>query len=323
MRTLLLAAALLLAIPSLARATAQAPEILLIDGKEHALRSTPLEGYLEKHPHKEIRIAGGGYSTALWRGYVATWEIKDDKLMLVKIEGFKDEWRAYPLEKVFPKQKGPILADWYTGLLSVPEGELLAYVHMGFESTFEKEQLFLIEKGVVKKKATIKNLDADPFTSVRDRRWVAVGDPPKEPGDAKDPGAGVPGAGDWLDARLLQTTAADAAIKAGKPIKTRGMLFEDTDDNGKVTGHVLYIPETRETHPLSISLGQFLIATAGRHAEVEGVLTRDKDNLSMKVQSTRALKYGETMHAPSLKDTLWKMDEKERAKVVWVKVEKE
>lgn len=65
-------------------ATAQFPDKINYNGKEYNLNSNPLEVYFEKNPNKrpksEVR------SSALWRGYVATFEIIDNQLFLKDIE---------------------------------------------------------------------------------------------------------------------------------------------------------------------------------------------------------------------------------------------
>ena len=50
-----------------------------------------------------------------------------------------------------------MLADWFTGVVRVPRGKLLRYIHMGFGSVFEKELHLKIEKGRVTASRTIDN----------------------------------------------------------------------------------------------------------------------------------------------------------------------
>jgi hypothetical protein len=77
-------------------------------------------------------------STACWRGYVGTWEVRDGQLFQTSIEG---------RFKLLGKE--PLLADWFTGILRVPRGERLAYVHMGFGSVYEEELHIHIGRGRV------------------------------------------------------------------------------------------------------------------------------------------------------------------------------
>ena len=43
----------------------------------------------------------------------------------------------------------PILADWFSGVLRIPQGKIMKYVHMGFGSVFERELHIKIKKGLV------------------------------------------------------------------------------------------------------------------------------------------------------------------------------
>jgi hypothetical protein len=85
-------------------------------------------------------------STACWRQYLGTWEIKDGLFYLVDITG------RYRLAN-----GDPILADWFTGVLRIPRGEELLYVHMGFGTVYEEEIHVKIEKGKVIRSRVIDN----------------------------------------------------------------------------------------------------------------------------------------------------------------------
>jgi len=86
-------------------------------------------------------------------------KIKNDKLYLLRIVegGCGDDSPKVPLSKLFPGKKAPIFAEWYTGTLVVPEGKVLNYVHMGYQTTYEKELHIRISKGKVVGKKTIDN----------------------------------------------------------------------------------------------------------------------------------------------------------------------
>ena len=74
MRTLIAAVIILaVAVPN-AVATEQFPDRMLYKGKEYVISPYPMESYFEKHPGK--KPTGGIVSSALWRGYVATLELK-------------------------------------------------------------------------------------------------------------------------------------------------------------------------------------------------------------------------------------------------------
>lgn len=101
---------------------------------------------IEADEEEELLTLQGVFSTACWRRYVGTWEIKDGCLYLVELRGM------YKLEG-----REPIFADWFTGALRIPKGEMVQYVHMGFGSVYEHELHVRITKGVVVKTRLIDN----------------------------------------------------------------------------------------------------------------------------------------------------------------------
>jgi len=155
-------------------ATAQFPDKIIYNGKEYALNSNPLEDYFEKNPDK--RPKGGIMSTALWRGYVATFQILDGQVYLKDIEievrdstskgRFKTNWKSV-INDVFPNQ-AQVKVDWLTGLLVIPHGKLVNYVHMGYGSTYEKYILLEIDKGDLIKEKRFKYKDYEKF---KDRQF--------------------------------------------------------------------------------------------------------------------------------------------------------
>jgi len=101
----------------------QAPDRIIYSGKEYKLFGYPLESFFAKYPDKRPKVEI--ISTGLWRGYIATFEIKDNQLFLKDIEiqiSTKDEkgnhinsWKSV-LNDVFPNQE-LVKVDWITELL--------------------------------------------------------------------------------------------------------------------------------------------------------------------------------------------------------------
>jgi hypothetical protein len=126
--------------------TAQIAEKLLYQGEQVAMCTNPLSDY----------FAMGGFnprfesmSTALWRGYVGGWEIVDDRLYLVSLDGTLEDGTDATLETVFPGFPDRVFAHWYSGTVRIPQGKQLEYVHMGYASKFEQDLFLEIERGVV------------------------------------------------------------------------------------------------------------------------------------------------------------------------------
>ncbi|MFV0539267.1 MAG: hypothetical protein ACK5M3_18150 [Dysgonomonas sp.] len=145
-------------------ATAQIPDKIIYKGKEYKLHSNPLELYFTKEPDK--RPKSDIMSSALWRGYIATFEIEDNILFLKDIEtmyyeGNERKWRSV-LSEVFPDQK-KIKIAWMTGLLIIPYGEMKNYVHMGYASTYENYLLFEVNEGNIVKERDLKGEEYEKF----------------------------------------------------------------------------------------------------------------------------------------------------------------
>ena len=134
-------------------ATAQYPDMIFYNGKEYFLHNNPLESYFEKYPNKKPQ--SGMISSALWRGYIAIFEIKNNQLLLKDIEiqvydtSNEKEYKLTQvsvINKVFPNNE-IVKIDWMTGLLVLPYGKIVNYVHMGYASTYENYILLEINKG--------------------------------------------------------------------------------------------------------------------------------------------------------------------------------
>ena len=123
--------------------TAQIHETLILDGKKKSMAFCP--PLPEDHP-RIIRKEVQSWSTDNWRGYRGSWEIKDGRFYLTSLTGNH-------------KLTGdkPLFADWFTGTLRIPGGELLEYVHMGFGSVFEQELHIHIRAGEVTASHVIDN----------------------------------------------------------------------------------------------------------------------------------------------------------------------
>jgi hypothetical protein len=123
--------------------TAQSSETIIIEGLEYSLFAEPLESYwndLKPKPKFFARY------TSCWRGYVATWEIIAGKLYLIDINTQNDTLR---ISSIFPQTAGPVIANWYSGKLRIPSGELLEYVHAGYESKYERDIFITVKKGEI------------------------------------------------------------------------------------------------------------------------------------------------------------------------------
>jgi hypothetical protein len=157
--------------------TAQVCETLIVDGERHQMAFCPPlppdPRHLILNVRHEYRRAKDGstdydkciatwidaegvehveeespfiFSTACWRQYIGTWEIKDDRFYLVGLTG-----------RIRLARPGPLFADWFTGVLRVRLGNEMVYVHMGFGSVYEQELHIMVERGLVKGRRVYDN----------------------------------------------------------------------------------------------------------------------------------------------------------------------
>lgn len=134
--------------------TAQVPENLRYQNEEVPMCTTPLDDYFHM----------GGYKpnfkvpfTALWRGYVGTWEILNNRLYLIELEANFIDGTEASVATIFPDTPQRVFAHWYSGTLRIPQGNLLKYEHGGFLSTYERDLLLEIERGLLVETRVISN----------------------------------------------------------------------------------------------------------------------------------------------------------------------
>jgi len=160
-----------------AMATVQVPDVIIIDGRNESLETTPLAPYLSAHP--KVMPRSDDPAADNWRGYVATWEILDGKLFLRKIDVAFRNSEALPdedtriiknmIHNLFPDSRA-VVATWYSGALVIPRGKLVKYVHMGYGSTYERYTIVTVNQGVVARKL---DLSAEDFAKYRESQFQA------------------------------------------------------------------------------------------------------------------------------------------------------
>ena len=125
------------------RLTAQLHENMIYEGRELSMFSFP--GFPEDHPRvieltdKQIWAKGEPrrVSSNCWRGYIGSWEIKEGKLYLLKLD------RDYELEG-----DEPLFADWVTAELHIIMDSDFPELRAGLVGG-EKIERVVIKNGVV------------------------------------------------------------------------------------------------------------------------------------------------------------------------------
>ena len=157
--------AILCVLPATTLATPQAPDVLFYKGGAYRLFANPLESfYQDREKRPRFFFRPNQMLSGNWRGYIATWTIENDFLYLVNIDGWicnRDSTgcREADLSELFGKKyrNGKVKADWFSGDIRMPEGEMLEYVHLGYESVFERELIVTVDSGKVVKESMVDN----------------------------------------------------------------------------------------------------------------------------------------------------------------------
>ena len=160
---ILLITALAVALGSTAFATPQYPDKIIYKGKKYELLSNPLESYYREYPDKRPRFweftSEPVGSSALSRGYVATFEIKNNQLYLKDMEiqtGWKETKWTSVMHKAFPMKKS-VKADWATEFLVLPAGKFVTGMYGGYLKVYDNYIFLEVENGHVTKVKTFKN----------------------------------------------------------------------------------------------------------------------------------------------------------------------
>ena len=133
--------------------TTQTGDILTYNGEKTTIATEPLKPYLENRSDISFIFK----STALVRGYIGTWKIKNKKLYLVSLLGFIENNEKVDLNYLFPNKK-EVFAKWFSGQIRIPEGNLLRKIRIGYASVFERDKILNFNKGIFISDDTIYNV---------------------------------------------------------------------------------------------------------------------------------------------------------------------
>ena len=100
--------------------TIQAGDVLSYNGKKTTITAEPLKPYLETRTDVSFIFK----STALVRGYIGVWEIKNKKLYLVSLVGFIKNNEKVDLKYLFPNIT-EVFAVWFSGDIIIPEEDIV------------------------------------------------------------------------------------------------------------------------------------------------------------------------------------------------------
>lgn len=96
--------------------TTQMLETLIDQGKTLKMLNEPLEKHLARDGHYPDLDCT---CSALWRGYRGTWQIIDNRLYLIQIEGTLRNGEPADIGSFFPQQAQPVWAQWCSETLHI------------------------------------------------------------------------------------------------------------------------------------------------------------------------------------------------------------
>jgi len=160
--------------------TPQMPDNIFYKGKKYCLlHNFPMDSYFkkypEKHPRKDFYI-----STALKRGYLATFEIKENQLYVKDIESriqgtkIDEKGKVVPnfksvMNEVFPNKK-LVKINWVTGLFVLPVEKANLNVAYGDYPIYENYIILEIEKGILIRE---KELTHEEYVTFKKKQFEA------------------------------------------------------------------------------------------------------------------------------------------------------
>jgi len=202
-----------LVLSSLCSATTQIQDRIIYDSNEYFgdYEEFPLEDYWsDENPKPECLYMT---STACWRGYIATWEIRNGSLFLKSLgkEAMPNaDETPIPLTNVFPDADGPVPAEWYSGVLECNRGEKY------------KAMLFIsIHKGKVlgTRKATWEQVKNPPD---KDLSWRSLLSANGKDGAIRTRKWRIQSTR-WIDGEGM--SSSDGPARSEKSFKLRGIYF--------------------------------------------------------------------------------------------------
>lgn len=135
--------------------TAQFPDRLTYRGAHYNMNSFPITAEMIE---RACLKKNGSVNSGCWRGYIGTWEIRDDdRLYLTDMELISFEPRT--MDEMFGCGDRGLEATWVNGEIACTAGEVLGY-RMGF-AVFERDVKFIFDKGRV---VSVEERHNDPPT---------------------------------------------------------------------------------------------------------------------------------------------------------------
>ncbi len=142
--------------------TAQALDTVFYQGERTYTTSSPLAGFARDNPNFPpfVVLCSGN-----WNGYSPSWLIRAEKLYLLSVDGFLEcegGTRNATLADIFPGCQDMRLADWYSGAMDIPRGEIIKRAFNYAPPVHEQTARLHIQNGLVTHIEMIDNREQVP-----------------------------------------------------------------------------------------------------------------------------------------------------------------
>lgn len=153
---------ILLILPFLLFATAQAGDRLIWNGDTLNIFSNPLElrNDIDSLRSKLFGKKENGFNTGCWRGYIAEWTIIENEIYLTNITSCINNYSTKSdLGAVFGAEyeNGKVKANWMTGKIIIPKGEIIHEINDAYSSIYETELVLTFDNGILTDQKTYDN----------------------------------------------------------------------------------------------------------------------------------------------------------------------
>lgn len=139
---------------------AQLPDRIIFNQEYRNLYTNPLEPYWVVSGVRRPRFIS---QENCRRGYVATWEIKDNQLFLREVEGLiRRKFTLWgkrvvtcSMGKLFGRRRRRVKASWFSGKLRIPQGKMTLFDDNAYGSRFESEVIITVTHGNLDRVVTV------------------------------------------------------------------------------------------------------------------------------------------------------------------------
>ena len=147
-------------------ATGQEADVIYVDGIRYELLARPIaQNEVLFQQLRQLTVAERGWITSNWEGIRGYWSIANERLRLDSVGYLSKKGDAYVVfdkhsfKRVFKayRKHGHVVATWVSGTLRYGRGNLVRYVHDGFDRNYTHETVAEVVNGNVTKQKIFHN----------------------------------------------------------------------------------------------------------------------------------------------------------------------